>query len=136
MFDIGFSEIVVIGVVALVVIGPERLPKVARTVGLLVGRMQRYMATVKADISQEIQLDELKRSGEAFKQSLSDTGQQISQEIQQTTQAVTADLNMDDTSVADVTTPIDTVPTQVQGELALDVPSDETTTAHKTHDHA
>lgn len=136
MFDIGFSEIVVIGVVALVVIGPERLPKVARTVGLLIGRMQRYMATVKADISQEIQLDELKRSGEAFKQSLSDTGQQISQEIQQTTQAVTADLNMGDTSVADATTPTDTAPTQIQGELALDVPSDETTTVHKTHDHA
>ena len=61
MFDIGFSEIVVIGVVALVVIGPERLPKTARTVGLLFGRLQRYVSDVKADISREMELDELRR---------------------------------------------------------------------------
>src|SRR5579872_5093977 len=61
MFDIGFSEIVVIGVVALVVIGPERLPKTARTVGLLFGRLQRYVNEVKADISREMELDELRR---------------------------------------------------------------------------
>ena len=50
MFDVGFSEIVVIAVVALIVIGPERLPKVARTLGHLFGRMQRYVNDVKADI--------------------------------------------------------------------------------------
>ena len=61
MFDIGFSEIVVIAVVALIVIGPERLPKTARTLGHLFGRLQRYVADVKADINREIQLDELKR---------------------------------------------------------------------------
>ena len=48
MFDIGFSELVVIGIVALVVLGPERLPKVARTAGHLFGRFQRYVAGVKA----------------------------------------------------------------------------------------
>jgi sec-independent protein translocase protein TatB len=61
MFDIGFSEIVVIGVVALVVIGPERLPKTARTVGHLFGRLQRYVSDVKADISREMELEELRR---------------------------------------------------------------------------
>ena len=61
MFDIGFSEIVVIAVVALIVIGPERLPKTARTLGHLFGRLQRYVADVKADINREIQLDELKK---------------------------------------------------------------------------
>lgn len=61
MFDIGFSELIVIGIVALVVIGPERLPKVARTVGLLLGRAQRYVNDVKSDISREMQLDELKK---------------------------------------------------------------------------
>jgi len=61
MFDIGFSELMVIAVVALIVIGPERLPKVARTLGLLFGRMQRYVNDVKADISREMQLDELKK---------------------------------------------------------------------------
>jgi sec-independent protein translocase protein TatB len=61
MFDVGFSELLVIGLVALIVLGPERLPKVARTVGHLLGRMQRYAASVKADIEREIQLEELKR---------------------------------------------------------------------------
>lgn len=61
MFDIAFSELVIIAVVALIVIGPERLPKVARTAGLLLGRLQRYVSDVKADINREIQLDELKK---------------------------------------------------------------------------
>ena len=61
MFDIGFSEIVVIAVVALVVIGPERLPRTARTLGHLFGRLQRYVSDVKADISREMELDELRK---------------------------------------------------------------------------
>jgi sec-independent protein translocase protein TatB len=61
MFDVGLSELMVIAVVALVVIGPERLPKVARTAGLLLGRLQRYVSDVKSDINREIQLDELKK---------------------------------------------------------------------------
>src|SRR5690242_15961437 len=61
MFDIGFSELMVIAVVALIVIGPERLPKVARTLGHLFGRMQRYVNDVKADIAREMELDELKK---------------------------------------------------------------------------
>jgi sec-independent protein translocase protein TatB len=61
MFDIGFSEMLVIAVVALIVIGPERLPKVARTLGLLFGRMQRYVNDVKSDISREMELDELRK---------------------------------------------------------------------------
>lgn len=61
MFDIGFSELILIGVVALVVIGPERLPRTARTLGLLFGRLQRYVNEVKADINREMELDELRR---------------------------------------------------------------------------
>jgi sec-independent protein translocase protein TatB len=61
MFDVGFSEIVVIAVVALIVIGPERLPKTARMLGHLFGRLQRYVNDVKADISREMELDELRR---------------------------------------------------------------------------
>ena len=61
MFDIGFSEIVVIAVVALIVIGPERLPKTARTLGHLFGRLQRYVADVKADINREMELEELRK---------------------------------------------------------------------------
>jgi len=61
MFDIGFSEMLVIAVVALIVLGPERLPKVARMAGHLLGRLQRYVNDVKADINREMQLDELKK---------------------------------------------------------------------------
>ena len=61
MFDISFSELIVIGFVALIVIGPERLPKVARTLGHLLGRAQRYINDVKSDISREVQLDELRK---------------------------------------------------------------------------
>jgi len=61
MFEIGFSEIVVIMVVALIVIGPERLPKVARTLGLLWGRAQRYVNGVRADIERDMQLEEMRQ---------------------------------------------------------------------------
>ena len=66
MFDVGFSELIVIGVVALVVIGPERLPKVARTVGVLVGRLQRYVTQVKADINREMEMAELGKVKQEF----------------------------------------------------------------------
>ncbi|ADE10873.1 Sec-independent protein translocase protein TatB [Sideroxydans lithotrophicus] len=61
MFDFSFSELVVIMVVALIVIGPERLPKVARTMGLLWGRAQRYINGVRADIERDMQMEELKQ---------------------------------------------------------------------------
>lgn len=68
MFDIGFSELVIVGVVALVVIGPERLPKVARTAGLLLGRLQRYASQVKAEVDREMKLEELHKLQEQFRQ--------------------------------------------------------------------
>lgn len=61
MFDVGFSELLLIGVIALLVLGPERLPKVARTAGHWVGRARRFVANVKADIEQEIKAEELKK---------------------------------------------------------------------------
>ena len=61
MFDIGFWELALIGVVALLVVGPDRLPALARTVGLWVGRIRRYVSTVRDDIEREIQADELKK---------------------------------------------------------------------------
>jgi sec-independent protein translocase protein TatB len=68
MFDFGFSELLVIGVVLLIVVGPERLPKVARTAGHLLGRLQRYVSDVKSDIQREMQLEELKKLQEQVKQ--------------------------------------------------------------------
>ncbi len=61
MFDVGFFELILIGLVALLVVGPERLPKVARTAGLWLGKGKRMLSSVKADIEQEIKADELKR---------------------------------------------------------------------------
>ena len=95
MFDVGFSELMVIGIVALVVIGPERLPKVARTAGLLLGRMRRYVDDVKADISREMQLDELKKlrsdmqdSARSFEQSIKSEIQSVEQTVQSAQSAV------------------------------------------------
>lgn len=69
-----------IGVVALIVIGPERLPKVARTAGHLYGRMQRYVSTVKSDISREMDLEELRRAGQEFKESVNTTVSEVQQQ--------------------------------------------------------
>lgn len=94
MFDISFAELLVISVVALVVIGPERLPRVAKTLGFLVGRARRYVETVKSDIRNEIELDELRR----IKDKVQDTAQSIErsmkkeiQEIQATVQPTASD---------------------------------------------
>ncbi|MCS6766577.1 MAG: Sec-independent protein translocase protein TatB [Candidatus Protistobacter heckmanni] len=61
MIDLGISKLALIGVVALVVVGPERLPRLARTVGTLLGRAQRYVSEVKAEVSREIELEELRK---------------------------------------------------------------------------
>jgi sec-independent protein translocase protein TatB len=72
MFDIGFSELLVIGIVALIVIGPQKLPRVARTAGHLLGRLQRYVADVKADINREIELEELRKMRDSMQQAASE----------------------------------------------------------------
>lgn len=61
MIDLGISKIALIGVVALIVIGPEKLPRVARTVGNLLGKAQRYVADVRAEVSRSIDLEEFKK---------------------------------------------------------------------------
>src|SRR5512134_2673584 len=81
MFDIGFSELFVIGIVALIVIGPERLPKVARTAGHLFGRMQRYVNDVKADINREMELDELRKMKTQFESAARDVEQSVNQQV-------------------------------------------------------
>ncbi|BCT67248.1 Sec-independent protein translocase protein TatB [Nitrosospira sp. NRS527] len=78
MFDISFAEILVIAVVGLVVIGPERLPKVARTLGHLFGRAQRYANDVKNDIQREMELEELKK----WKASVEGTARSIEDSVQ------------------------------------------------------
>lgn len=88
MFDVGISELMVIAVVALVVIGPERLPKVARTAGLLLGRLQRYVSDVKADINREIQLDELKKLQQQVSDQVTNLTASVSHEMREVESSV------------------------------------------------
>lgn len=81
MFDVGFSELVLISLVALIVIGPQRLPSVARTVGHLLGRLQRYVNDVKSDINREMQLDELKKLQEQVTSQVRDMEQQVNEQM-------------------------------------------------------
>jgi sec-independent protein translocase protein TatB len=111
MFDIGASEIFVIGVVALIVIGPERLPRVAKTLGHLFGRLQRYVSEVKSDINREIELEELR----ALKATMQDAARTIEQ-------AVTSQVNYIDSEVkqagAQVQEQIDSAQKQVESAAA------------------
>ncbi len=68
MFDLGLAKLVLIGVVALIVLGPQRLPRVARTAGTLLGRAQRYVSEVKAEVSREIEVEELRKMHAQFAQ--------------------------------------------------------------------
>ena len=96
MFDIAFSEIVVIAVVALIVIGPERLPKVARTLGHMFGRLQRYVNDVKADINREMELDELRKLKSEVQSAASEFESSINkaaQEVDSGVRSVETELN-------------------------------------------
>jgi sec-independent protein translocase protein TatB len=90
MFDIGFSELMVIGLVALIVIGPERLPRVARTLGHLAGRLQRYVADVKADINREVELEELRKMRDSVQQAASGIETSVRSELSRTEQELNA----------------------------------------------
>jgi sec-independent protein translocase protein TatB len=89
VFDVSFGEILIIALVALVVIGPEKLPKVARTLGLLVGRMQRYVSTVKGEIERELKADELRRVQSELTHQVGAVESQVNNEIRQAEQSAT-----------------------------------------------
>src|ERR1700741_1538527 len=99
MFDIGFSELLVIGIVALVVIGPERLPRVARTLGVLFGRLQRYVTQVKSDINRKMDMAEVNRvktefenAARSFKQDVDSTVTKTEQELRDTQSSIESEL--------------------------------------------
>jgi len=85
MMDFGFDKIALIGAVALIVIGPEKLPRVARTVGHMLGKAQRYVADVKAEVNRSIELEELKKMKGEFENAARDVERTVSDEIHQTT---------------------------------------------------
>jgi len=93
MFDIGFSEMLVIALVALIVIGPERLPRVARTLGILAGRLQRYVADVKADINREVELEELRKMKDSVQQAATGFENSVQSELNKTENDLNAAAN-------------------------------------------
>jgi len=91
MIDFGFDKILVIGTVALLVIGPEKLPRVARTVGTLMGKAQRYVADVKAEVNRSIELEELKKMKESVETAARDV-QAAARDVESSLQATATDL--------------------------------------------
>jgi len=92
MFDFSFGELALIGTVALVVLGPERLPKVARTVGEWVGKAQRYVGQVKSDINRELELAELKKLQEEARLAAQEVKSSLT-EVQSDIRSLESDLN-------------------------------------------
>ena len=109
MFDVSLTELMVIAVVALIVIGPERLPKVARTVGHVLGRLQRYVTNVKADINREMQLEELKK-----------LQQQVTEQVRSTEAAINQDMKSLETSLNQSVAPLDKTTETTPPESAAD----------------
>ena len=108
MIDLGLTKIAIIGVVALVVIGPEKLPKVARMAGSLYGRAQRYLHEVKSEVSREIELDELRN----LKKEVEDTAHSIRSGVESAVQE-----SIDDVEAAWRDLPSSTAPTATMSDL-------------------
>ena len=93
MIDFGFDKIALIGAVALVVIGPEKLPRVARTVGTLMGKARRYVADVKAEVNRTIELEELQKMKSQFETAARDVEQTVHNEVSSASQAFNQQVN-------------------------------------------
>jgi sec-independent protein translocase protein TatB len=91
MIDFGFDKLALIGAVALIVIGPEKLPKVARTVGHLFGKAQRYVSDVKAEVNRSIELDELKKMKTQFEDAARDVQGSVEQNMREASQSFESD---------------------------------------------
>lgn len=113
MFDVSFTELMLIGVVALVVIGPERLPKVARTVGHLLGRAQRYVTDVKSDIQREIDLDEMNK----LKKQMDDAAQSLKSSMRETSASLQEPLAEARESLAEASASVDDLVKQAREEI-------------------
>jgi len=83
VIDLGLSKMALIGAVALIVIGPEKLPRVARTVGTLLGKAQRYVADVKAEVNRSMELDELRK--------MKDSVESAARDVESSVQSATTD---------------------------------------------
>lgn len=105
MFDIGFAEILLIGVVALIVLGPEKLPTAVRAVGLWVGRAKRAVSSIQSEISEELRIDEMRRTASIKKEELDKELNEMKQPFKQ---AFSEDSPMAQSVESPVPEPIDT----------------------------
>jgi len=96
MFDIGFSEMMLIAVVALVVLGPERLPRVARQAGQWLGKLRRYVDDVKTDINRQMELEELRN----LKNQMTEAAREIESSVQSTVAAAQSEFDQVQKSIA------------------------------------
>lgn len=101
MLDIGFSKLLLIGGIALVVIGPERLPRVARMAGTLLGRAQRYVSDVKAEVNRSMEMEELQKVRKQFETSTREVEQSISEGLNE----AAGSLDMSEQGLADNAAP-------------------------------
>jgi sec-independent protein translocase protein TatB len=106
MIDLGLSKLAIIGVVALVVIGPEKLPKVARMAGTLYGRAQRYLHDVKTEVSREIELEELRNLQKTVEEQAQTIKADVENSIQKNMAEVEDAFRVDDTSADTAGTPV------------------------------
>lgn len=118
MFDVSFTELMLIGVVALVVIGPERLPKVARTAGHLLGRAQRYVSDVKSDIQREIDLDEMNK----LKTQMDDAAQSLQASMRETSDSIKKPIDEARKSLEEASASVEGLMEQARQEVSPDTP--------------
>ena len=126
MFDIGFSELLVIGIVALVVIGPEKLPRVARTLGHLFGKLQRYVSQVKSDINREMDMADLKNvkaefegAARGFQSDLKEQAAQTEREFRDVQTQIDRDLAMEPGLISEP--PAETAPAEPSPQMELGI---------------
>jgi sec-independent protein translocase protein TatB len=111
MIDFGFDKIALIGAVALIVIGPEKLPRVARTVGHFIGKAQRYVADVKAEVNRSIELEELQKMKSQFETAARDVESSVNREFSSATSELetswkSGDVDTAANALSDLSTPV------------------------------
>ena len=132
MFDMGFTEMMLIGIVALIVIGPERLPGVARTAGKYIGRLKRFMTSVKADVEQELRADELRQilnQQQKELDSLRDTISEAGKDIEKQADVLNAVTDEPATSATEVADTSASSPAETAAPTPETPPADESTTS-------
>lgn len=127
MFDISFMELLVISVVALIVIGPERLPTVAKTLGHLYGRGRNFVYSVKTDIHNEMRMEELKKMQSTLEETVQSVENSVRQNVNQVQMTVTDGLNQQDQSVNQQATP------STDTQAAPPNPANHDSSAHQHH---